>query len=262
MNTILIVAVVVLLAVVVEERKKIAAATPPPSDVTITIGVAGTETGGDTSDEGITEGLGVASRVASSIPVVGQVLGVFTAIAGVFTQAHAAAEAKQKASIDTALPTFLQQVVAAMQSLGEGTSTEAQTVSLLNQAQLQYYTTVSNFIKMAGKSGQPTTGPTPGGTIGAECNSSCNFLSTGTKPAGYCGPPTCNEGCGVGCMYVQPVTTALIKIVNQGGGSLSIPSYSSSDVTVPAVVITYDPPEPKQPSGLGSSLVTDLKSIF
>lgn len=207
------------------------------------------------TDSEISTGFSLTAKATSSIPIVGQITGIAAQIAGIFTADHTAAVAKEATTLNTAIPTFTNAVEQTMAALNEGAISESEAISYLNQAQSNYYTTVSAIIKKGGScdsqcvigGGAPRT---DGGT-----NTSPNCCNTSG---------TCNASCCIGCSIVEPTIAGLIKAIQSGGGTVVIASTQDNGAIqgTPRVVITYTPYVTPPTVSLGSTLSQDLKSLF
>lgn len=167
-------------------------------------------------------------------PISKAILGIASSIANMFAGAHIAALAKEAATLNNATPTFINEVQTVMTDLSEGGISESAAIAYLQQAQADYYTTVSGIIKKGGP-----------------CVASCvvGAQSSAGKPQGWISTePTCcnnsgscNASCCIGCYLVEPTVTALTKIIQAGGGSWVIPSSQNNGAIkgTPLVTITY-----------------------
>ena len=262
MNPILIIAGLAALWWLVE--KKQTTMTPTKPSTGITVGVAPSAV---SASEGIAEetqtdsevstGLSATAKATASIPVVGQIAGIAAQIAGLFTASHAAAVAQEAQTINTALPTFLDDVEQTMADLNEGGISEQQAISYLQEAQTNYYLTVAGIIKKGG----PCKTPNLTSTVGNDqCPIYNNSLWRDCASAG-----SCNASCAVGCGMVEPTVIYLTKIINSGGGTFTVPSSPDNGAIqgTPSITITYTPyvvpPTPVSAlSSLGSTLSSDL----
>jgi hypothetical protein len=216
------------------------------------VGVA-EETATDSEVQG---GITAAAKATASIPIVGQLAGAAAAIAGIFTASHTAAVAKEAQTINSALPTFLADVEATMAGLNEGAITPAQAIAYLQEAQTNYYTTVSGIIKKGGPCKTPNLGSVAGND---QCPINNNSLWKDCASTG-----NCNASCAVGCGMVEPTVIYLTKIINNGGGTFTIPSSPDNGAIqgTPSITITYTryiaPQAIPSLAGLGSTLEADL----
>lgn len=157
---------------------------------------------------------GLAIKGISAIPVVGQTLAsIASSVTSLFSQAHAAAVAKEASTINAALPTFVADVVAVMNAANEGAITQAAAQNYLSQAQGNYETTVSGIIKDNG-----------------ECIPGC-YLTNGSNYAGtHCcnSGSSCNAACCLRCGVVVPTVLQLKAILSSGKGSWTIPGSANN----------------------------------
>lgn len=207
-----------------------------PTPINFQAGVA-SETA---TDSGITQGFGIAASAASKIPVVGAIagpiLGVFTSIAGVFTQHHAQAVAVEGSTINSALPAFLQSVEQTMYNLNEGFISPATAVAQLKSAQVAYYASVASIIKKGGPCRPPTIS-----TASKFSTTNCWIYTENWADCATAGD--CNASCAIGCGLVEPTVQYLTQIINAGGGSFTIPASANNGAIqgTPEVSITYTP---------------------
>jgi hypothetical protein len=241
----------------VDSRQK---AITPSSGVTVSVSPSQVNTGIGVEQETLTDtsvqgGITAAAKATASVPIVGQLTGAAAAIAGIFTASHTAAVAKEAETINSALPTFLSDVEDTMAGLNEGALTPAQAIAYLQEAQTNYYTTVSGIIKKGGPCKTPNLGSTAGND---QCPIYNNSLWKDCASAG-----DCNASCAVGCGMVEPTVIYLTKIINAGGGTYTVPSSPDNGAIqgTPSITITYVPyeaPASSSLSGLGTTLAADL----
>jgi hypothetical protein len=258
MIPVLIIAGLFGLWLVVEEKQKAMTAKPISSGISVGVSPGAVSVGQGIAQETSTDtevdtGLADTAKATQSIPVVGQLAGIAASIAGLFTQEHAAAVAKEAETLNSATPTFLTAVETTMADLNEGAISPSQAISYLQQAQQNYYTTVSSIIKKGGPcvascviGGQSTTGK-PAGWVS-------------TSPVCCNNSGTCNASCCIGCYLVEPTVTKLTAIINSGGGSYTVPSSQDNGAIqgTPTVTITYTP----YTAETQSSLLSQIGSLF
>lgn len=218
-----------------------------PAAVNLGSGIA-SETATDTE---ISTGVSAVAKATSSIPVVGQIAGIASQIAGIFTADHAAAVAKEAQTLNSATPTFLNEVEQTMAALNQGGITPAEAISYLQQAQSDYYTTTSGIIKKGG----PCVASC---VIGAQSSAGQPAGWVSTSPVCCNNSGTCNASCCIGCYIVEPTVTKLTTVIQAGGGTVYIPSSQDNGAIqgTAAISITYTPI--KTSSGVGSSLLSSL----
>ncbi len=211
----------------------------------------------------------VSMKIIGLIPVVGpivnSVLGpIFSAIGA----SHAAAVAKEAQTINTCFPAWINSVINTMNALSMGEITEADAISDLNTAASTYKTCVAGIIKesspcqancligqtdadvatCSGAATKPSILKTcKAGQANAFPQSPYSISTTGqfgTYPYNCNAGSTCNAACAITCMYIEPTTTGLINIINEGGGTwvINASKQNGAIAPTPAVTITYKKP--------------------
>lgn len=166
-------------------------------------------------------GIKAASTAALAIPIVGPFIAPLIApIAGLFTQAHQQAIAKEGQTLNTNNPNFLVSCQQTMAALQAGSISESQAIGALQQALSDYYLSVASIIKHSGPC-TPNCSYLP--------NSNCNKLGT------------CNAACIIGCINANTVA-ALTRLINSGSGSYTIPETPNNGAIAgtPSFAVSYD----------------------
>jgi hypothetical protein len=247
-----LVAIVLLLeyqqASIAAEIKKVTT----PANTGVVVGAQPSNLGSstDNTDAEVTSGLSTANSLDPDPTGISQgVLKEAAAIASIFTRNHAAAVAKEASTLNSVVPTWKSSVSQTMAALNEGAITPAQAISYINQAQANYYTTVAGIIKKGGPCSTQCT-------VGALSNTGKPQGWVSTQPTCCNTSSTCNASCCIGCYMVEPTTRALTQIIQQGGGSFTIPSAQANGAIQgsPAVTITYTPTSTQAAPSLSSAI--------
>lgn len=189
----------------------------------------------DPTDSEVTQGLATASKATSAIPIVGQLTGLATSIASLFTASHQAAVAKEASTLNNAQPNFLTDVTQTMTALNQGAITPAQAMAYLQDAQDDYYATVSAIIKKGGPCRPPSDTSDPKGTT------YCNIREEDWADCATAGP--CNASCAIGCGMIEPTVSELTAMIQKGGGTFVVPPSLQNGAIqgTPSITITYTP---------------------
>lgn len=187
---------------------------------------------------------GAAQNVASilkkaeAVPIIGIVASIGSQIASAFTQAHVAAMKKEAGTINAALPNFIKQVQQVMDALEQNALTEADAIAYLQQAQDDYYTTVSGIIHGQWQY-QGSEFPEPTWADSYKSRSG-PFGSSSKNPDSHA-PDPCNAACVLGHYMVERTVVGLTKIIKAGGGTMVIESFPNNGMIqgTPAVQISY-----------------------
>jgi hypothetical protein len=238
MYAVLIVGGLAALYFLLEAQIKTATAVKAPVSTGVVVGASPQGNSGvDPTDSEVQTGLTDTAKATSAIPVVGQLAGLAASIAGIFTAGHAAAVAKEASTLNTATPTWLNDIEQTMIALNQGAITPSQAIAYIQQAQSDYYTTVAGIIRKGGPCATQCT-------IGAQSAAGKPQGWISTSPVCCNTSGTCNASCCIGCYMVEPTTAALVRIINAGGGSWTVPSSQNNGAIAgtPLVKLTYTAP--------------------
>jgi hypothetical protein len=225
----------------------------------------------------------IGTTALAAIPVAGPALAAAAKVlTSIFAASHAAAVAKEASTINSALPTFVDDVVAVMTDANSGAITAAEAVSYLTQAQTNYETTVADIIQDDGtcflgcalNSGSDYTWSAAGA---AEFNGSSQpggqvALGKGTATAGettHCcnSGATCNAACCLRCGIVVPTVLNLTAILNAGAGTWEIPASAANGSIQGTSAVTIEYSAPTVLTGIeglttGKVTVSEVKSLI
>jgi hypothetical protein len=175
------------------------------------------------------------------LPGVGTAVG---AVVGMLTAHHAAAMQTEATTMNTAVPSFGQNIALIFQQLNAGSMTPTQAISALQALQTQYYASVAGIIKKSGPCASSCmVNGVPGGVYPQAPQSIGSGLSTSPNCCHSGG--TCNAACCIGCTVIEGSISALIAMIRAGGGTYTVnpmaanpdnPSIQAS----PAVTVTYN----------------------
>lgn len=183
----------------------------------------------------LSAGVKAAQIGLNFVPIVGPILSQLVGpITGIFTQAHAAAVAKEGSTLNGAVPQFVQTVQGIMAALNAGQISPAAAISALQQAQSTYYSAVASIMKKGGACKTPNQGSTAG-------NDQCPINNSGLwRDCAAAG--NCNASCAIACGMVEPTVSFLTAIIQAGGGSFNIPATPVNGAIQgsPAVTVTYN----------------------
>lgn len=237
-------------------EKQIAAVAPkvPVSTGVVVGSMPSGNLGIDATDSEVTMGLTDTAKATASVPIVGQLAGIAAQISGLFTAGHAAAVSKEATTLNNANPAFLNEVQQTVTALNQGAITPAQAIAYLQQAQSDWYTSVGPIIKGRWPyAGSQFPEPTWADSYGSR---SGPYGSSDPNPDSHA-PNPCDASCVLGHYFVERTVVGMTKIINAGGGSMSIEAFPNNGAIrgTPAVSITYTRPSSASPtSGLLQSL--------
>lgn len=106
-----------------------------------------------------------------AVPIVGTIVAVGTAIAGIFSAHHKAAMRKEAQTLNAAFPSWRQLIDATVNSYNSGEITATQAKGYVEQAKQIYYENVSTIIR--NKSSIPAGGERSGKPGHDPCNAAC-----------------------------------------------------------------------------------------
>jgi len=199
---------------------------------------------------GVQTGENLAVKAISSIPVVGQILGpILGSVLGFIGASHAAAVAKEGATLNAATPAFLNTCISTMAALNNGQISESQAISSLSEAQATYESAVAGIIKEDGGCRPPNFGSTsvlgdgvstPGkiGTNG-QCMVYVDSLWKNCAHGSHC-----NASCAIDCGVVKSTVLALTALIQTGVGSYTIPATPNNGAIAgtPQITLSYQRP--------------------
>lgn len=193
----------------------------------------------------------IASQVASNtanaiLPGSGAIIGD---LENLFGAAHQAALAKEASTINAALPTWLNEVQQTFAALNSGAITEAQATAYINQAQNDYFTTVS------GELNQNHGGPsTVNCSTSLKANGNEAYVYPQNQAVVNCHAPcstdpncgmsgACNAACCIYCTAIVPNSWGLLQVIGHHGGQWTIGATTANGAIkgTPAVTIVYAP---------------------
>jgi len=194
----------------------------------------------NSTDQAVTGGLATAAKMDPE-PITRGILSLATSISSVFTAAHEAALKKEASTLNNVNPTFLNEVVQTMAALNRGEISEGQAVGYLQQAQADYYTTVEGIIRGRWPY-QGSQFPEPTWADSYE-NRGGPFGSSSKNPDSHA-PDPCNAACVLGHYQVERAVVGLTKIIQAGGGSMTIEAFPTNGLIkgTPAVIVGYSRP--------------------
>lgn len=238
------------IASLIGTNKGTTSATQSASSVSMQVGSTVASVTANSTDAQITQGFQKALKVDPDPTGISQgLLAIGSQISGIFTAHHADAMKKEAATINSALPTFLKEVQAAMIGLGQGAITEAQTLAYIQQAQTDYYTTVNanGVMKKSGTCTVAADGVGPGKLDHYGCATTAN---------------PCNAACCLGCDVVEPGVRGLTKIIKAGGGTYTVPAGKGNGAIQGTPSFTFNYQRPSAAAAAANSLGSSLSSLL
>jgi hypothetical protein len=148
--------------------------------------------------------------VVTSATPLGAVITSVGGIVNLFGKKHQAAVAAEAQALNSAVPAFMQGLVAVFNQLNAGGISPADAKSACDQLVAQYYSAVASVIKKGGPCSQ---------------NANCGAV---VNAKGVPSIIPCNGPCAVGCVDVERFACRAKKLIDQGGGTISLSAAAAA----------------------------------